>query len=477
MNKVARTVSLDGASIDDASVDDRSVDDLKASFRGELIRPADTGYDQHRKVWNGSIDRRPALVARCTGVADVLAAVRFARKHELLTAVRGGGHSFPGLSVCDGGIVIDLGPMKGIRVDPEARTVRAQAGVLLGELDREAQAFGLAVPAGIVTHTGVAGLTLGGGTGWIQRKYGLTIDNLRSVDLVTADGEFVKASEKENPDLFWGVRGGGGNFGIVTEFEFRLNPLGPQVMAGPVFWSMDEAPRVLGFYRDWIADAPDELMTIVVQRKAPALPTVPPELVGKRVLAVTACYAGPVEIGEKVMRPLKAFGTPVLDLCKPKPFVAHQGTFDPSFRHGCWYYVRSCDVAGLNDDIIDIMVEHGQRIASPITSIALWQMGGAVARVGANETAFNGRNAGFTFNINGNSESADGFEAERAWARAYWSALEPYHTSVYVNFLMQEGEDRIRQAYGAEKYARLKTLKRKYDPTNFFRLNQNIAPD
>ncbi len=459
------------------SIDDASVDDLRASFRGDIIRPADAGYDEHRKVWNGSIDRRPALIARCRGVADVLAAVRFARAHELLTAVRGGGHSFPGHSTCDGGIVIDLSPMKGIRVDPEARTVRAQAGVLLGELDREAQAFGLAVPAGIVTHTGIAGLTLGGGTGWIMRKYGLTIDNLQSVDLVTADGEFVKADDKENPDLFWGVRGGGGNFGIVTEFEYRLSPLGPLVMAGPVFWRMEEAPRVLRFYRNWIADCPDELMTIIVQRKAPALPTVPPELVGKHVVAVAACYAGPVEEGKRLMRPLKSFGSPVLDLCMPKPFVVHQRTFDPSFRHGCWYYVRSCDVAGLNDDVIDIMVEHGMRIASPITSIALWQMGGAVARVGESETAFNGRNAGFTFNINGNSESAEGFEAEREWARAYWSALGPYHTSVYVNFLMEEGEDRIRQAYGTDKYDRLKALKRKYDPTNLFRLNQNIRPD
>jgi FAD/FMN-containing dehydrogenase len=460
-----------------ASIDDASVDDLRASFRGELIRPADADYDERRKVWNGSIDRRPGLIARCTGVADVVAAVRFARRHELLTAVRGGGHSFPGHSVCDGGIVIDLGSMKGMRLDPEARTVRAQAGILLGELDRETQAFGLAVPAGIVTHTGIAGLTLGGGTGWIQRKYGLTIDNLRSVDLVTADGEFVRASDKENPDLFWGVRGGGGNFGIVTEFEFRLNPLGPQVMAGPVFWPMEEAPTVLRFYRDWIAGCPDELMTIVVERKAPALPTMPPELVGKPVLAVAACYAGPVEDGEKLMRPLKSFRSPALDLCMPKPFVVHQKTFDPSFRHGCWYYVRSCDVADLNDDIIDTMVEFGKRIVSPITSLALWQMGGAVARVGQSETAFNGRNAGFTFNINGNSESAEGFEAEREWARAYWTALGPYHTSVYVNFLMEEGKDRIRQAYGAAKYDRLKALKRKYDPTNLFRLNQNIAPD
>jgi len=467
MNKPADAVFIDNASFEE----------LRTAFRGELIRPADMGYDERRKVWNGSIDRRPGLIARCTGVADVLAAVRFARQHGLLTAVRGGGHSFPGHSVCDGGIVIDLGPMKGIRVDPAARTVRAQAGVLLGELDREAQAFGLAVPAGIVTHTGIAGLTLGGGTGWLMRNFGLTIDNLRSVDLVTADGEFVKASDRENPDLFWGVRGGGGNFGIVTEFEYRLNPLGPRVVAGPVFWPMEAAPTVLRFYRDWIADSPDELMTIVVQRKAPALPGIPPELVGRHVIGVVACCAGPVEAGERLLRPLKSFGSPVLDLCMPKPFLVHQGMFDPSFRHGHWYYVRSCDVAGLDDDVIDIVSDYGRRIVSPITSIALWQMGGAVARVGEGDTAFNGRKAGFTFNINGNSESAEGFEAEREWARAYWSALGPHHTSVYVNFLMEEGEDRIRQAYGAGKYARLKALKRTWDPTNFFRLNQNIAPD
>jgi FAD/FMN-containing dehydrogenase len=391
--------------------------------------------------------------------------------------VRGGGHSFPGLSVCDDGMVIDLGPMKGVRVDPDTATVRAQAGVLLGELDRETQAFGLAVPAGIVTHTGLAGLTLGGGIGWIMRKYGLTIDQLQSVDMITADGEFVKAGEQENADLFWGVRGGGGNFGIVTDFEFRLNPLGPFVVAGPVFWPMEDAPHVLRFYRDWIAECPDELMTIVVQRRAPALPSVPPELVGRLVVAVVACYAGPIEDGDRVVRPLKSHGSPVLDLCQPKPFLAHQQMFDPSFRHGWWYYVRSCDVGGLTDDVIDIVVEHGLRITSPVSSVALWQMGGAVARVDNDATAFNGRDAAFTFNINGNSQTADGFEAERQWARDYWSALAPHHTSVYVNFLMEEGEERVRQAYGADKYARLKAVKRKYDPTNFFSLNQNIKPD
>ena len=456
--------------------DAAALDSLAREIRGALIRPGDPVYDEQRKIWNGSIDRHPGLIVRCAGVADVITAVRFARAHELLVAVRAGGHSFPGLSVCDGGMVIDLGLMKGVRVDPEARTVRVQAGVLLGELDRETQAFGLATPAGIVTHTGVAGLTLGGGIGWIMRKYGLTIDSLIAVDLVTADGELVRASENENPDLFWGVRGGGGNFGIVTEFEFRLHRLGPEVFAGPVFWTIEDAPKLLRFYRDWLADCPDELMTIVVIRRAPDLPFVPRDLVGKHVVAVTACYAGPVDQGERVIRPLKTFGTPVVDLCGPKPYLAQQSMFDRSYPHGWWYYVRSCDVAALNDDVVDIAVDFGSRIVSPVTALGLWQMGGAVSRVGDDETAFHGRNAGFTFNINGNSTRAPGFDAERQWARDSWAALAPFHTSVYVNFLMEEGEERIRQAYGATKYDRLKTLKRKYDPDNLFRLNQNISP-
>jgi hypothetical protein len=465
-----------GTNIKDISIDDSIAQQLMSSFRGEVIRPGDADYDQHRKVWNGSIDRRPALIARCRGVSDVMAAVRFAREHGLRAAVRGGGHSFPGLSVCDGGMVIDMQPMKGIRVDPETRTVRAQAGVLLGELDRETQAFGLAVPSGIVTHTGIAGLTLGGGMGWIQRKYGLTIDNLRSVDLVTADGTFVKASEKENADLFWGVRGGGGNFGIVTEFEYNLRPVGPMVLGGPIFWTMEDAPEVLRFYNRWIGDCPDEFSTIVTMRKLPALPFIPADQVGERVIGIVTCYIGPIEDGEKLLKPLRSFGAPLLDFIMPKPFVAHQSTLDPSFKPGWWYYVRSCDIAGLNDSIIDIVAEYGQRITSPISSLALWQNGGAMARVGEDETAFNGRCAAYTFNINGNSLTADGFENERAWAREFWTALEPYHTSIYVNFLMEEGDARIRKAYGDAKYNRLQALKRKYDPENFFRLNQNIPP-
>jgi len=462
--------------VSEAELDRGALSELAASFRGQLVQPGEPAYDELRRVWNGSIDRFPALIARCAGVADVIAAVRFARASGLAVAVRGGGHSFPGLSVCDGGIVIDLSPMRGIRVDPVGRTARAQAGVLLGELDRETQAFGLAVPSGIVTHTGVAGLTLGGGISWLMRKHGLTIDQLLSVDVVTADGEFVKASETENPDLFWGLRGGGGNFGIATEFEFRLNPVGPTVVAGPVFWPMEESPKVLRFYRDWVAEAPDELMTIVIHRKAPALPFVPPELQGRLVVGVACCYAGPVEDGERVVAPLKAFGSPALDLCVPKPYLTHQAMFDPSFPHGWWYYFRSCDVAGLSDEVIDITAEHSLKIKSPLTSYPIWQLGGAMARVGEADTAFSGRNGGYTFNINATTATAEGFEEEREWARNFWSALRPHHTNVYVNFLMEEGQERVREAYGAEKYDRLKALKRRYDPDNFFRLNQNIPP-
>jgi UDP-N-acetylenolpyruvoylglucosamine reductase len=460
----------------ESGIDEAMLGVLERSFKGQLVRPEDGSYEDDLKIWNGSIKRSPALIARCVEVADVVAALRFAGETGLEIAVRSGGHSFAGLSLTDGGIVIDLRQMNEIHIDAEAGLVRAGAGVLLGELDRQTQELGLAVPAGIVTHTGLAGLTLGGGIGWLMRKYGLTIDQLESVDLITADGQRVKASATENADLFWGVRGGGGNFGIVTEFEFRLNPLGPIVLAGPIFWPMEESPNVLKFYREWITDIPDEMTTIVIHRKAPALPVVPPELHGKPVVAVTCCYAGPVEEGEKVVRPLREFGKPVLDLCAPKPFLTHQAMFDPSFPHGWWYYFRSCNVAELTDEVIDITAEHALRIASPLTAFPIFHLGGAIDHMSEDDTAYNGRSARHTFNVGGVTTTREGFDEERAWARGLWDALEPYHTSVYVNFLMTEGEDRIRQAYGPEKYDRLKDIKRRYDPENLFHLNQNIRP-
>ncbi|HEV2930607.1 MAG TPA: FAD-binding oxidoreductase [Propionibacteriaceae bacterium] len=448
-----------------------------AALRGNLLAPGHQDYESARQIWNGSFDRHPALIVRCANVSDVQAAVRYGRASGLPVAVRSGGHSFPGLSVADDALVIDLSGLKGVRVDPDARVARVQAGVLLGELDRETQAFGLAVPSGIVTHTGVAGLTLGGGIGWIMRKHGLSIDQLVSVDLVTATGEFTRASAEENPDLFWGVRGGGGNFGIVTEFEFRCVPLGTQVLAGPIFWPMEKSAEVLRFYRDWVAEAPDELMTIVVHRMAPPLDFVPAELHGKPVVIVTCCWVGDLDEGERFLQPLRRFSSPVADICQPKPYLAHQAMFDPSFPHGRWYYFKSCDVAALTDEIIDVTLEHSLRISSPLTAFPIWQQGGAVSRVDEDESAYNGRRAGFTYNIGGCTLGPEGFEEEREWVRAFWSALGPWHEGVYVNFLGDEGAERIRQAYGPQKYDRLQALKRTYDPDNFFRLNQNISPN
>jgi FAD binding domain/Berberine and berberine like len=459
------------------TLDESTLASLQGGLRGEIVVREDPEYDEHRKIWNGSIDRRPAVIVRCAGVADVLAAVKVARDNGLPVAVRSGGHSFPGYSVADDAFLIDLSLMKGVRVDPVARTARVQAGVLLGELDRETQAFGLAAPSGIVTHTGVAGLTLGGGIGWVMRKHGLSVDRLRRVDLVTADGEFVQASAEENSDLFWGIRGAGANFGIVTEFEFDLVPLGPTILAGPIFWPMEKSTEVLRFYRDWVADAPDELMTIIIHRKAPPLPFVPEELHGKPVVMVIPCWVGDLEEGEKFIKPLREFSSPVADVCMPKPYLVHQAMFDPSFVPGRWYYFKSCDVTGLTDEMIDLTAEHSLQIKSPLTSFPIWQMGGAVARVAEDETPFGGRQAAFTYNIGCSTATAEGFEEEREWVRTFWSALEPWHTSVYVNFLEDAGEDRIRAAYGPEKYDRLKELKRKYDPDNFFRINQNISPN
>src|SRR5438309_777794 len=465
-----------GAVAAGVNLDQAALGRLRSSSKGELVFPSDATYDERRKIWNGSIDRRPALIARCSSVSDIVAAVRFGRETDLPTAIRSGGHSFPGHSTCDGGLVIDLSPMKAIGVDVEKRTARVQAGVLLGELDRATQAFGLAVPAGIVTHTGLAGLTLAGGIGWLMRKHGLTVDQLLSVELVTADARVLRASASENPDLFWGIRGAGSNFGIVTAFEFRLNPVGPTVLAGPIFWPMEESANVLRFYRDWITDVPDELTTVVVHRRMPALPAIPVELHGKPVVTVISCYAGPVEDGEVVIRPMRQFGTPILDLCMPKPFVAHQAMFDPSFPRGRWYYFRSADVAELTDSVIDVVAERAPQMTSPLTAFPIFQLGGAIRRVGDDETAFNGRSAGHTININAATASAAGFDEEREWSRSFWTALLPYQSSVYVNFLMDEGQERIRQAYGPARYDRLKALKRKYDPDNFFRINQNIPP-
>ena len=451
---------------------------LRGSLRGPVIGPDDEGYDAVRAIWNGAIDRRPACVARCTGVADVVAAVRFARERGLLVAVRSGGHGVGGHALCDGGLVIDLSPMKGIRVDSAARTARAEAGVLWGELDRETQLHGLATVGGIVTHTGIAGLTLGGGIGWLMRKHGATVDNLLSVDLVTAEGELLTASVDENPDLFWGIRGGGGNFGVVTSFEYRLHPVGPIVLAGPVFHHIEDAPEVLRFYRGFIAEAPDELTTIFELEMAPPVPFLPEEVHGKPILMVGACYAGSPDEGAEVVRPLKQFGRPIVDLLEPKPYTALQSMFDPFVPHGWHRYWKSVELPPLTDDAIDTLVEHASVQTSPKSYCIVLQLGGALARVGEDETAFSQRNTAHNVAINAVWTEEDP-DAERhiAWARDFFSAMQPHAGDrVYVNFLGDEGAERVRQAYGDRKYERLLELKRAYDPTNFFRLNQNIEP-
>jgi FAD/FMN-containing dehydrogenase len=454
-----------------------AVDRLADGFRGEIVGRDHPDYAEARAVWNGSIDRHPAVVARCAGPDDVAAAIRFARASELELAVRSGGHSFPGLSVVDDGLVLDLSLMKDVAVDPGRHVARVEAGVLLGEMDRATQAHGLAVPTGAVTHTGVAGLTLGGGIGWLMRRHGLAIDQLRSVDLVTADGRTMTVSDERAPELFWGLRGGGGNFGVATAFEFELHPVGPEILSAMVLWHLDDAEEVGRAYRDWCADAPRDVTTALVLRRAPAVDLVPEHAHGLPVVGVLACWAGDLDEGERFLEPLRRLGTPVVDLTARGPYLDHQSMLDASYPHGRWVYLKACDVAVLSDDVLDVLIGHAARIASPLSGMIAWQLGGAVADPDADATAFGSRDAGFIVNVTGMTEGPDGFAEERVWTRACWEDLLPYQTSVYVNFLMDADTDRVRAAYGAERFDRLRALKTAYDPDNVFHLNQNIPPD
>ena len=384
----------------DKVLGESAVGKFKAGLRGNTLCFTDDGYDEARKVWNAMIDKRPGLIVRCSGVADVISAVRFARSHDLLVSVRGGGHNVAGSAVCDGGLVIDLSLMKGVHVDPVRRTARAQPGATLGDLDHETQAFGFAVPAGIVTTTGIAGLTLGGGFGWLNRKYGLTCDNLLSADVLTAEGRMVTASPEENADLFWGIRGGGGNFGIVTSFEYQMHSVGPTVLAGLIVYPMAKAPEVLRFYRDFVADIPDELTAVPALRIAPPAPFLPADVHGKPIIAVFVCYCGPVEEGERVLRPLRSFGSPVADVIAPKPFVMHQAMLDPMQPAGRNYYWKSDDLLELTDPAIDTIVAHSEAITSPYTIVPLFQFGGVASQVGEDATAYSHRNAAYALNCN-----------------------------------------------------------------------------
>jgi FAD/FMN-containing dehydrogenase len=457
------------------TVGEASVRELRDALRGELITADDAGYDEARSVWNGMIDRHPAMIARCTGTHDVIAAVGFARSEGLTVAVRGGAHNVAGNATCDGGLVIDLSPMKGVRVDPEARTVRAQAGLTWGELDQETQGFGLATTGGLVTTTGVAGYTLGGGIGWLMRKHGLACDNLISADVVTADGQTVRASETENPELLWGLRGGGGNFGVVTEFEFRLHPVS-QVLGGLLAWPAEAAGDVLRFWRDWVTDTPDELCTMAAFLYAPPEPFVPPEVVGTPIFGLACFHLDPEGTAERDLQPLRDL-SPAVDVLGPMPYQAIQGMFDAGVPRGSRNYWRSGYVDALTDEAIDAIVASARGVPAPLGQLHVHQMGGAAGRVPSGATAFGNRDAGFLMNYIGLWLDPAEDEANMAWVRDASDALAPFGTGArYVNFMADEGEAAVRSAYESETYTRLQNLKAKYDPTNFFHLNQNIQP-
>lgn len=453
-------------------------DELRTRFAGSVIAPGDPGYDRARAVWNGMIDRRPALIARCTGVADVIAALQFAREHDLLVAVRGGGHNVAGTATCDGGIVIDLSPMRAVRVDPDARTVWAQGGCTWGDVDRETQLFGLAVPGGVVSGTGIAGLTLSGGYSHQRRARGMSIDNLVSCDVVTADGRYVSASETENPDLFWALRGGGGNFGVVTAFEYRAHRLGPDVYRAEVMYPVEDAPRVLRAWREAIRNMPDEVTSDAGFWAFPPVPEIPDELHDVPFIYTGGVYAGPAEEGERALRPLRELGAPIVDMSGVVPYLSVQSAFDHFLPSGRRYYWKSLYLESLSDEAIDFVVKRARTAPSLQTLVMLRQLGGAMARIPEAATAFGDRSAPFNLSIDsGWADPADD-AVNVDWTRAFWTEAQPFSNGrTYFNFagLLEEGEPLVKASYGAN-YDRLVTVKTAYDPENLFRLNQNITP-
>ena len=453
-----------------------NIDEFKAHFQGDVLLPGDAGYDEVRQIWNAMIDRRPALIARCASPEDVVQAVEFARKHNLLISIRGGGHNIAGNAVCDDGLMIDLSLMKSVQVDPNARRATVEPGCTLADFDVAAQVHGLATPLGINSTTGVAGLTLGGGFGWLSRKYGMTIDNLLSADVVTADGSQVHASETENDDLFWGLRGGGGNFGIVTRFEFQLHPVGPDVLSGLIVFPFDQAKSVLTQFARFTETMPDELNVWMVTRKAPPLPFLPVDVHGKAIVVLALCYAGDPTEGEKLIEPLRGFGTAHGEHIGVQPYTAWQQAFDPLLTPGARNYWKSHNFSQLSDGAIDAIIEYAGTLPSPQCEIFVGTIGGQTARVAPEAMAYSSRDANYVMNVHGRWESAAEDERCIAWARDFFAKSQPFASrGAYINFLTQDETDRIAFAYGAT-YNRLVELKKKYDPTNLFRMNQNIKP-
>jgi FAD/FMN-containing dehydrogenase len=457
-------------------IDPQVVQSLAGRMSGSLVDASKPGYDEARTIWNAMIDRRPALIARCANAADVTHVVRFAAENSLLTSIRGGGHNIAGLAICDGGLCLDLSGMKKVAVDPATRRVRVEPGATLADLDAATQAHGLAVPVGVNSTTGVAGLTLGGGFGWTSRKLGLTIDNLRSADVVLADGRRVRASEDEERDLFWALRGGGGNFGVVTEFEFEAQPLGPTVLAGLVVHPVDAGRQVLRHLRDCNAAAPDALTTWAVLRKAPPLPFLPAEWHGREVVVLAMCYAGDVAEGERATAALRRFGSPIADVVGPAPLTGWQQAFDPLLTPGARNYWKSHDFAALSDPLIDVLLSHVTELPSDETEIFLAHQGAAVRRVSDDSTAYGARDAEFIVNVHARWRATEDDARVIGWARKFYDAMAPMATgSVYVNFMPGDEPGRLTNAYGGN-LARLQAVKARYDPANLFRVNQNIAP-
>ena len=457
------------------SLDETTIQELGTSLRGELIRPADESYDEARKVYNGMIDRHPSLIARCADVVDVVAAVNFARGNELTVAVRGGSHNVAGFGTVDEGIVIDLAGMRGVRTDPAKRTVRVEGGCTWSDVDHATHAFGLAVPCGIISTTGVAGLTLGGGTGYLTRKYGLTLDNLISVDAVTADGRLLTASAEENEDLFWAVRGGGGNFGVVTSFEFKAHPVS-EVLGGPIFYPIDKAKEVLQFFREYIEDAPEEMGAFFAFQKGPPVPFVPENLHGVTMCAIVTCYAGEdLEKGEEVIKPLLEMGPPAVTHVGRMPLPALNSAFDPLLPPGLQHYWKADFFTELSDETIEAHVKHGPDVPTVESTMHIYTIDGAPQRVGEGETAFSYRNARFNVIVAGMWPDPADNDKNIKWVRDYFEALHPHSAGgAYVNFMTaDEGQERIAASYRGN-YERLVELKAKYDPTNLFHVNQNI---
>jgi FAD binding domain/Berberine and berberine like len=464
---------------DVTTVSDEAITGLSRSLRGRLIQPSDVDYDDVRAVWNGMIDKRPALIARCAGVADIVASVSFAREHNLLVAIRGGGHNAAGNAVCDDGLVIDLSLMKGIRVDPLGQTVRAQGGVTIGELDHETQAFGLAVPMGVVTETGIAGLTLTGGLGWLRRKYGLSCDNLISADVVTGNGDLVTASTRSNADLLWGLQGGGGNFGVVTSFEYRAYPVGPEVFVAFVLHpgTGTEAHEALQFYREWSQAAPDDISAIGIVQHTPAIEEIPTEHHDKPTVIYFAVHCGDVQEGEHALQSLRDYGTPFADLSGPMPYLELQRSFDADYpAHEMRYYWKARYLNEVSTEVIDSLIRLNEVSPSHHSTLDVWQLGGAMGRVPPQNTAFGDRSAPYLIGIEANWESPEDDRACIEWAREAFHTLEPFGTNrEYFNFpgLYEEGEQSVRNTFGAN-LGRLQSVKRKHDPDNLFRLNHNI---